>query len=372
MAEAGMMRKEAGKREELAKLLTVAGFEFRRNFFSVKMIVAAGFFIFIILASTVGLTQLSGYLFSIEPVHRDYLRGYSVGEELRIAFEENGYSLGNDSWAEAREGGWFIHTEGGDEYWIKNSSAELRIYEVNSGGLNTLIGRAQFELDDPDHVMSTVSPFIANVMALITVVFGFSTVTGELGSKTIDLLATKPMKTRNIIVGKFLGITLALGVPVTFCIPLCSLIIRNTFGTAPSFWGTVGFWFFSVVFIATFVLFSLLFAIRARSAATSVVLGISLFLLFTFFWSLITYTVQYLSGLDVMDVSNPANLRINDTLGLLNPVVNYQNAAAFVYGTKEIHGIPPWLPAAVLVVTAAVLLLTVRSLFKKRIVEQDY
>jgi len=357
---------------EIKNLFTVAGFEFRRNFFSVKMLVAGSIFIFVILASTMGLAQLSGYLFSLEPDHREHLIEGPVPDELKTAFEEHGHSLGNDTWMEPHDEEWIIYIGDNATYRISNDTHELKVYNWGDGGFNTPIGRVLLELDEPDWVMSTVSGIIANVMALITVVFGFSTITSELNSRTVDLLVTKPMKIGNIISGKVMGISAALSIPVTICIPLCSLIIYRQLGSAPSVWGSLGFWFFSVIFIATFVLFSLLFATLARRTATSVILGISLFLLFTFFWNLISYAVQYLLGCDIMDVSNQRNLIIYDTLGLLNPVINYQNSVALVFSSKDIHGIPPWLPPVFLILMMVGLIFLTRHRFYKRIRNQDY
>jgi len=357
---------------EMRNLLSVAGFEFRRNFFSVKMLVAGSIFIFVILASTMGLAQLSGYQFSLEPDHREHLIEGPVPSELKTAFEEQGHPLGNDTWMEPHNEEWIIYIGDNASYRISNDTHELKIYNWGDGGFNTLIGRVLLELDEPDWVMSTVSGIIANIMALITVVFGFSTITSELNSRTVDLLVTKPMKIGNIISGKVMGISAALSIPVTICIPLCSLIIYRQLGSAPSVWGSLGFWFFSVIFIATFVLFSLLFATLARRTATSVILGISLFLLFTFFWNLISYAVQYLLGCDIMDVSNEKNLIIYDTLGLLNPVINYQNSVALVFSSKDIHGIPPWLPPVFLILMMVGLIFLTRHLFYRRIRNQDY
>lgn len=342
------------------------------------MWVAGGLFIFVILASTAGLAQLSGYQFSLDRESGQYLERGPVAEALHRSFEVRGHSL-NDT---ARlvfdhDGGeWYVEEERGDgyerRYRIKETGDELRVYQVKKSGIDTAFGKAILELDEPDAVLSTVSPIIAYITALLTVVFGFSSITSELNSKTIDLLVTKPTRAENIITGKFLGITAALGIPVTLCIPACMIIIRDALGGIPSIWGTLGFWFFSIIFIGTFVLFSLLFATLARSTGTSVTLGISLFLVYTFFWSLITYVVQYLIGCDVKDVSNPSNLRINDTLGLLNPVINYQNAVALVFDSKNIYGVPVWLPAAMLVAMMILLFFVVRALFARRIRDQDY
>ncbi len=371
-----------GGRSQISLVLAIADFEFKRNFFSAKMLVAGGLFLFVILASTAGLTQLSGFLFSLDQDYSIYLKRGPVAPELHEAFEENGEPLEEADWLTTtnaqrdnttiRE--WYVgNGSGTDRYRIVDTGNGLSVFDEEERGLNLFMGKkALLRLDTPDSVLSTVSPIIAYVMALMTVVFGFSTVTSELKSGTIDLLVTKPMKTTNIIGAKFLGITGALSVPVTLSLPLCVLIIRYRFGVIPSLWGTLAFWVFTVIFIATFVLLSLIFATISRSTATSVTLGITLFLIYTFFWSILTYSVQYLLGCDIGKVSNPRNLAITDTLGLLNPVINYQNSVALVFDSRNVHGIPSWLPSLALLAMMVGLFFLVRALFSRRIRKQDY
>jgi ABC-type transport system involved in multi-copper enzyme maturation permease subunit len=282
--------------KEFHNLLTVAAFEFRRNFFSVKMVVAAGFFLFVMLASTYGLTET-------------------------------------------------------------NEIMMLRL-----------------KLDEPNEILSTTSPILAYVMALIVVIFGSNSITEELNSRTVDILVCKPMKPSTIITGKFLGITSALGVPVTIAIPLMILIIRDRMGYSPDALGILGFWFFSLMFMATFVLFSLLFATMSRSGGEAIISGIMLFLIYTFIWPLITLLVQAVAGVEVnlFREGSENSLTAIDTVGLANPVMNYQNAIAYVFSTKNIHGIPPWLPLVCLVAWMIGLLFLSRRLFTKRIREQDY
>lgn len=277
-------------------LSAVAAFEFKRNFFSVKMLVAAGFFLFVMLASTYGLTETD----------------------------------------------------------------EIMMLRLN--------------LDEPNDILSTTSPILAYVMALIVVIFGSNSITEELNSRTVDILVCKPMKPSTIITGKFLGITAALSIPVTIAIPFIILIIRGRMGYSPDSLGILGFWFFSLIFIATFVLFSLLFATMSRSGGEAIISGIMLFLIYTFIWPLITLLVQALAGVDINLFQEGAekSLIAIDTVGLANPVMNYQNAIAYVFSTRNIHGIPPWLPMTCLIGWMFALLFLARWLFTKRIREQDY
>ena len=231
-----------------------------------------------------------------------------------------------------------------------------------------------FDLDEPNDILSTTSPILAYVMALIVIIFGSNSITEELNSRTVDILVCKPMKPSTIITGKFLGITTALGVPVTIAIPFITLIIHSRMGYSPDALGILGFWFFSLMFIATFVLFSLLFATMSRSGGEAIVSGIMLFLIYTFIWPLITLFVQTLAGVEInlFREGSENSLIAIDTVGLANPVMNYQNAIAYVFSTKDIHGIPPWLPLICLIGWMIVLLYFTRWCFTKRIREQDY
>jgi len=292
------------RKKELRRLMKVANFEFKQNFFTLKMLVSGSFFLFVILSSTYGLAHLGS----------------------------------------------------------------------SDQGITTPLGVLTLDLSDPECVLSTTSPFIAYLTALLAVVFGFSAVTQEFSGKKIDMLATRPISPGAIVTGKLLGVVGALSVPVTISLPLVVLIIRVKMGAFPSLPGLLAFWSFTVVFMATFVLFSFLFGLVARSVAEAVTFGVSLFLLYTFFWPLLTLLVQALLGFEVgigKEMSE-GSLVVTDVLGLLNPVVNYQNAVAFIFERKEIHGMPPWVPSAVLVLTALGLLFLVRRLFRTRLEKQNY
>ena len=138
----------------------------------------------------------------------------------------------------------------------------------------------------------------------------------------------------------------------------------------------MGFWVFSLVFIATFVLFSLIFATMSRSGGEAIVSSVMLFLIYTFIWPLITILVQALTlgnvGFFGFQEGPEESLIAIDTVGLANPVINYQNAIAFVFDTKDIHGIPPWTPMASLFLWMIVLLFISRRVFTDRIRKQDY
>lgn len=288
----------------MRRLSRVTVFEFKRNFFSLKMLVAGGFFLLVILSATYGLAHIG-----------------STG---------------------------------------KNISTPMGVFKL--------------DLSDPECVLSTTSPFIAYLVALLAVVFGFSTVTQEFTDKKIDLLATRPVSPGTIVTGKLFGVAGALSVPVTISLPIIVFIIHLKMASIPSIPGLLAFWFFTVVFIATFVLFSFLFALISRSSASAVTFGVSLFLLFTFFWSLLTMVVQALLGYPVgmgKEMSS-GSLVVTDVLGLLNPVVNYQNAVAYIFERREIHGIPSFLPWVVLLLTTGALLIAVRRLFRRRVEQQDY
>jgi hypothetical protein len=112
----------------------------------------------------------------------------------------------------------------------------------------------------------------------------------------------------------------------------------------------------------------------SRSGGEAIISGIMLFLIYTFIWPLITLLVQAVAGVEVnlFREGSENSLTAIDTVGLANPVMNYQNAIAYVFSTKNIHGIPPWLPLVCLVAWMIGLLFLSRRLFTKRIREQDY
>ncbi len=294
--------KNDSRKENVNPFYQIALFEFKQNFFTVKMLVVGVLFVFVIVASTYGLINLA-----------------------------------------------------------------------NSQGIDTPVGNLKLESNE-EVILSTMSPFLSYMGALMAVVFGFSTITKEFSGKRIDILASTPVKISSLVLGKLFGVTIALGIPVTLSLPVVVLLIRFKLGDFPSLFGVAAFWFFTMVFLMTFVLFSFVFATFSRSPGASVTYGITLFLIYTFFWPLITAFFQSLLGykVGIGGDSTKGALVVMDRVGLINPVINYQNAVAFIFEKKEVHGMPSWLPALILVLMAVGLTFAVINLFKRRITYQNY
>lgn len=180
--------------------------------------------------------------------------------------------------------------------------------------------------------------FLGFLIPIVSITLGFDAINGEFNRRTMSRILAQPIYRDALLVGKFLAGLATLGVFLTalwlFMMGLGLLLI----GLPPSFEEIVRGVLFLVAAIAyggVWLAIAMLFSIVFRSAATSALASLSLWLLFAVFWPMIAPMIAgVVSPLDpfdprtalaafetqqAIDRLSPNTLFAETALALLNP-----------------------------------------------------
>jgi ABC-2 type transport system permease protein len=180
--------------------------------------------------------------------------------------------------------------------------------------------------------------FLGFLLPLVAIALGFDAVNGEYSRRTMSRVLSQPIYRDALLTGKFLGGLLVLGIfLVTLWLLVTGLGIL-TLGLPPSgeeILRGIAFLIASLAYAGVWLAIALLFSSVFRSAATSALAGLTLWLVFAVFWGMLTPLLAGLispvSPFDPMTVvSNaeaataigrisPNTLYAETTLALLNP-----------------------------------------------------
>ena len=133
--------------------------------------------------------------------------------------------------------------------------------------------------------------FIMLIGPLIGLLLGFDAVNGERNGGTLDRLLAQPIYRDDVINGKFLAGVVVIAVTVVSMVVLVAGVGLFNMGVPPSGEEIVrlmAFTFFSIVYISFWLGLAILLSILTRHAATAALSVIAIWLIFTFFMTLIT------------------------------------------------------------------------------------
>jgi ABC-2 type transport system permease protein len=180
--------------------------------------------------------------------------------------------------------------------------------------------------------------FLGFLLPLVAIALAFDAINGEYSRRTMSRILAQPIYRDALLTGKFLGGLIVL----TICLVTLWLLMTGLgilfLGLPPSgeeVLRSVAFLFVSLVYAGVWLAVALLFSTLFRSPATSALAALTLWLLFTIFWSMITPLVaNAFAPVNLLDQSTQiANLTLDTnvsrispntlygemTLGLLNP-----------------------------------------------------
>ncbi len=142
----------------------------------------------------------------------------------------------------------------------------------------------------PETVPLPVASIIGLVTPVIAIALGFDAINGEFSQRTFSRLLAQPIYRDALLLGKFLArlLVLAIALLSLWLLVLGLGVLR--FGLPPSFEEVVrmlGFLAAAVAYGGVWLAIALLFSVLFRGPATAALASLGLWLLFTFFWSLI-------------------------------------------------------------------------------------
>lgn len=228
-----------------------------------------------------------------------------------------------------------------------------------------------FDITDAEDVIGGMSAFIAYIGSLMAIVFGFDSITREQTQGSLDMLLTRPITRRGIILGKFLGITLSIIVPLAVVLAVAVGMVAYMVGM-PDVRAIAALFLLTFLFIGTFISFQQIFSTMSRNIVEALITGITLYLLYTMFWMLFPLGCGYILGVDIS--SSPATAeaaRQKDTLvdvySLFNPNAAYQGALSGIIDPSYVHGMHYLTPSLALVLWFIVTLFINIEVFNRNI-----
>jgi Cu-processing system permease protein len=248
-------------------------------------------------------------------------------------------------------------------YSAETSTNNIRIYQDDEtvGGL--------FDLEGPNEIILIVAAFFITMLGpIFAIALSFDSVTKEKIQKSMDFLLSRPMGRRGIIIGKFLGILLAIAIPVTIINVLAVGLISSVTNKSPDGVFIGGFLLYTIIFIAIYILLQQIFSTLAKTTGTAILSGIAIWLIFNLFWSLISLAVGALMGLQF---GSDAWISMNNQMSLINPGGAYPLALGYLLPTSggsavSVLGVESWMPPLAMLIWLVVMFFLATEIFVRK------
>jgi ABC-type transport system involved in multi-copper enzyme maturation permease subunit len=222
------------------------------------------------------------------------------------------------------------------------------------------------DLQGPDEVLMQIAGlFMAMIIPIIAIGISFDSISREKISRSIVFLLCRPIGKRSIAVGKFLGSLIALAIPLTLVSLVGVAIISAVTSEVPTGSFVAGFIIASIMFMAIFILLQQIFSTLAKTTGNAILAGISLWLFFYIFWSLIVIAINYALG---NQLYSQDFIEFSNKLTLLSPTGSYSliiNEIAPTGGGTP-AGITSWAPYLSYAIWFGVLFFLAIELFRKK------
>lgn len=197
----------------------------------------------------------------------------------------------------------------------------------------------------PDNVPLSVTSIIGLVTPVIAIALGFDAVNGEFSQRTLSRLLAQPIYRDALLFGKFLARLLSLTIAlVSLWLLVLGLGILRL-GLPPNLAEVVrmlGFLVATIAYGGVWLAIAVLFSVLFRAPATAALAALGMWLLFTFFWTLMVTPLlstviagpsQGLFGV------NPAYIDAQQWLNRLSPATLYgETAQALLQPDKRFFG----------------------------------
>jgi len=215
-------------------------------------------------------------------------------------------------------------------------------------------------------LMSILYPIIAIAMS-------YDAVAKERLQGSLEILLAKPASRSGVAIGKFLGSFLSVALPMLGVLVGAVVGIAALEGRWPDGVFATAFVVGTMGLIAIYVLIMQIFSTVARSAGTTILAAISVWLVFSFLWSLVVTAVQAAFNIES---ATPAYYTLSTISGLFNPnqlytltVTTFMPASLLgLFGTTGGGSLPEWTGPMAMVVWIVVLLAIAILVFRKRVV----
>lgn len=187
-----------------------------------------------------------------------------------------------------------------------------------------------FTTSSEDLPLSFLS-FLALFIPIISIVLGFDAINSERNSGNLSRLLSQPIYRDAVINGKFLAGLAVLAIIIVSVIAIVAGLGLRIVGVAPSaeeVFRLLLFALVSIVYGAFWMALAVLFSILFRSATTSILASLGLWIFFFFFMPIIAgYVTQNSTAQGVISLISPCALYGQATSALLMPELDALTAA---------------------------------------------
>lgn len=133
--------------------------------------------------------------------------------------------------------------------------------------------------------------FIPLVLPIMALVVASGAIARERAEGTLDALLSKPVSRIGVGVGKFAGAFASMALPVTVILVLAALLVWLRTDLPPTLPFVAAFVGETLLLLAIYTLIFLAISANVRSRGTALLVSILVFVLFAFFWALISFFV---------------------------------------------------------------------------------
>lgn len=228
----------------------------------------------------------------------------------------------------------------------------------------------------PDFVLFFIAlSFGGLLLPFVAIALSFDSISKEKVQGSADLLLYRPATWRSIAIGKFLGIFVAVALPVAAVNLAAALIITVITGIMPSAMVILGFIAFSLFLVAAYILMMQAFSSVAKTAGTAIILAIVVWFVFNLMWSVVIYLITLVTRIPF---GSREYFVLASYLGLFNPNSIYSNLFVlvapegfdFLGGLLGLSGglfaLPNWAPAVAAVAWLVVLLILFLEVYRRK------
>ncbi len=208
---------------------------------------------------------------------------------------------------------------------------------------------------------------------IIAIAMSYDAVAKERLQGSLELLLARPATRSGVAIGKFLGSFLSVGLPLLGVLVGSIVGIATAEGQWPDATFASAFVIGTLGLIAIYVLIMQIFSTLARSAGTTILAAIGVWLVFSFLWSLVVLAIQTAFRIET---ATRAYYALATFSSLFNPnqlytltVTTFMPASLVgLFGTSGGGSLPDWTGPVAMVVWIAALLILAVIVFRKRIV----
>ncbi|RLF48736.1 MAG: hypothetical protein DRN20_03890, partial [Thermoplasmata archaeon] len=204
----------------------------------------------------------------------------------------------------------------------------------------------RIKINDANDVIRFMGSTVLYIMIpIVAIALSFDSIVKEKIQNSMVFLLSRPVGRKEIVLGKFIGMSAVLIIPMIIVNLGGIMLISHATGTEASMKYILTFLLVTSVLTMIYILLQITLSSIAKTTGTAILSGIGLLLIFIIFWGLISLAVNAILG-------NPLGsekwIEVSNKIALFNPSGSYQHTLTFgyhaIYGRGAPGGIEWWMP----------------------------